>query len=121
MKKVDLATALRVIKHEFLSHLVVDIKGDIRAIEPLKAWPTAEEVIALGKKHRGCAAKFIERQEMTEVQLQKEIDGLVEALALGKEGKLKPGANLVDKQGHVEWAQDAARRRLKQQAKDGHE
>lgn len=118
---IDVRIALEAIRREFLSHLVVDIDGNIRAVEPLKTWPSAEEITSLGKTHLGCAGKFIEQQEMTPEQLQKEIDRLVKAMKLGRAGKLKPGANLVDKSGRIEWAQDAARRRLrreKQQKKD---
>lgn len=104
--------AIETIKHSFLSHFVVDVDGNICAVEPLDSWPSVEEIIALGKKHRGCVGKFIEQQEMTTAKLQKEIDGLIETVRLGRLGKLKPGANLV-KRGRIEWVQDAARRRMK--------
>ncbi len=118
---INLGKVIETVKHNFLTALVVDIAGEIRAIETLTRWPTAEEIVEIGKRYRGYGFQFIEQKAMTAEDLQKEIDSLAKGLKLNKAGKLKPGANLVDQQGHIERAQDAARRRLEREKRQhGH-
>ena len=111
-----LEVALAKIKEQFLTVLVVDSNGTIQAIDAFTEIPSADEIIALGKRYKGHAFKFIPRGQLTTDDIQREIAGLVKTIELGRTGKLKPGANLM-KRGHLEWAQDAARRRLLKQKK----
>lgn len=113
MAPISLDTVLKEIGKNFLTVLIVDESGNIRAVERLDTWPTSSHAKQVGARHKGCAFRYFERQALSKEQLQLEIGGLVETIKLGRTGKFKPGANLINKQDHVEWAQDAARRQLK--------
>ena len=97
--------------------VVVSSEGVIVIALPFRNVPDTKQMMSLAKTYKGHSAQFFPQSEVTEETLQKEIDGLAEAIRLGRSGKLKPGASLVDRHGHIEWAQDAARRRLLRQKK----
>ncbi len=108
--------ALEAIRQNPLTLIVVDRFGHICELQVLNEFPGESEILAVGKRHRGeggCGYRFLEKREMTQAELERIIQRLVEGIELNRSGKLKPGANLIDKQGNLEWAQDAARRRLK--------
>lgn len=87
--------------------------GSIKAVVPMGfAVPKFGELKNLTARYRGCVVQLFDQKNISLEELKIEVRKSTQAAQLVRTKKLKSGANLVDKEGRVEWAQDAARRRL---------
>ena len=122
MKDLKDPTALEVMdairKHPYTLVVVAEDRRIVSAI-PFQVVPDAKGMNELSKSYRSYGAQFFPKGEVSQQELEQAIDRLVYGLRLIRQGKLKPGANLIDKEGNLEWAKDAARRRLLKQKKRG--
>lgn len=109
---VDFSTALRVIAQNTHSAAAIALDGSIKELVPMEYLPSFEELKAITSRHKDCIVHIFDHEKMELAKLQTIVDQSVRALKLARSQKLRPGANLVDKHGHIEWAHDAARRRL---------
>lgn len=113
----NFAKALEEIASNTCTALAIAIDGSIQAVIAMEFIPTFDDLKALTERYRDCVVHLFDRENISPEKLKARIKQSVQALKLAQTQELKPGANLVDKQGRVEWAQDAARRRMKRHPK----
>lgn len=85
----------------------------IKAVIPMDSVPTFEELKDMTKRYRDCVVHLFDKKEIALEELKTTVQKSARAARVAQTRKLKSGANLLNQEGRVEWAQDAARRRLK--------
>lgn len=94
---IDTKTARRIIAENEYTILVVSSNGEIKNLIPLTSMPSAELITQIGGNNKGNAFQILQKSNLTEHQLSKEVNSLVEALKWSRTHKLKPGVNIPDK------------------------
>jgi len=91
--EISVEIILKSIEENEWTVLVVNPTGRICELIKLISTPTPETLTQIGEKNKGNAFACIPRSKLTENQLYKKIESLVETIELSKTHELKPGIN----------------------------
>jgi hypothetical protein len=94
---IDTKTALKIIAGNEYTVLVVSPDGEIQELITLTSMPTPEIIMQISENNKGNAYRILQKSSLTETELRKEIESLVEAIEWAKTHKLKWGENFPDK------------------------